>query len=256
MNGVHPDFRPPLPTPLPEGRGDRFETRTKLGARHRLPSPACGRGAGGEGREGKRLITRTLSRIASGLLLAGFAQLALAFDLDQLSEQLGKPEVVRGSFVQEKHLRALPQPLTSRGTFVLARDHGLLWLLERPLQQDYRIDDKGIARRTEQGWQFVAQQSATAQQNRLFLAVLKGDSSGLRQDFELSLSGTADAWQLDLKPRSVLLKQVFNAIVIRGGELVQRIELQETQGDSTVLRLEDNQADQSLSDTEQHDFQS
>lgn len=205
---------------------------------------------------GKNLIARCIARIISGLLLAGLAQQAMAFDLEQLSAQLGEPEVVRGSFIQEKHLRALPQPLTSRGHFVLARDHGLLWLLERPLQQDYRIDVQGIARRSEQGWQFVAQQSATAQQNRLFLAVLKGDSSGLRQDFELSLSGTAEAWQLDLTPRSVLLKQVFKAIVINGGELVQRIELQETQGDSTVLRLEDSQADQSLSDAEQHDFQS
>ncbi|TRO42210.1 outer membrane lipoprotein carrier protein LolA [Pseudomonas sp. ALS1131] len=207
-------------------------------------------------KSGRNPIARYISRIASGLLLASIAQLALAFDLDQLSEQLGKPEVVRGSFIQEKHLRALPQPLTSRGTFVLAKDYGLLWLLERPLQQDYRIDDQGIARRAEQGWQFVAQQSATAQQNRLFLAVLKGDSSGLRQDFDLSLSGSADNWQLDLTPRSVLLKQVFKAIVISGGALVQRIELQETQGDSTVLRLQDNQAGQSLSDAEQHDFQS
>ena len=205
---------------------------------------------------GKNLIARCIARIISGLLLAGLAQQAMAFDLEQLSAQLGEPEVVRGSFIQEKHLRALPQPLTSRGHFVLAKDHGLLWLLERPLQQDYRIDVQGIARRSEQGWQFVAQQSATAQQNRLFLAVLKGDSSGLRQDFELSLSGTAEAWQLDLTPRSVLLKQVFKAIVINGGELVQRIELQETQGDSTVLRLEDSQADQSLSDAERHDFQS
>lgn len=223
----------------------------------RLLSPAlAGIGCAARMKSGKHLIARYISRIASGLLLAGIAQLAMAFDLDQLSEQLGKPEVVRGSFIQEKHLRALPQPLTSRGRFVLAKDHGLLWLLERPLQQDYRIDAQGIARRSEQGWQFVAQQSATAQQNRLFLAVLKGDSSGLRQDFELSLSGTAEAWQLDLTPRSVLLKQVFKAIVINGGELVQRIELQETQGDSTVLRLEDNQADQSLSDAERHDFQS
>jgi outer membrane lipoprotein-sorting protein len=221
-----------------------------------LSADLAGIGCVARMQSGRNIIARHISRIASGLLLASIAQLAMAFDLDQLSEQLGEPEVVRGSFIQEKHLRALPQPLTSRGTFVLAKDYGLLWLLQRPLQQDYRIDAQGIARRSEQGWQFVAQQSATAQQNRLFLAVLKGDSSGLRQDFELSLSGSADAWQLDLTPRSVLLKQVFKAIVISGGELVQRIELQETQGDSTVLRLEDNQVDQSLNDAERHDFQS
>ncbi|MGG2395532.1 outer membrane lipoprotein carrier protein LolA [Pseudomonas sp. SH1-B] len=197
-----------------------------------------------------------LSRIVSALLFTCLTSLAHAFSLDDLSTQLSQPQVVRGDFIQEKHLRALPQPLTSRGNFVLAREQGLLWLLASPLRQDYRIDAQGIARRTEQGWQRVAQQSATAQQNRLFLAVLKGDSSGLREDFELSLSGNADAWQLELTPRSVLLKQVFSRILIDGGELVQRIELQETQGDSTVLRLENNRAAASLSDAELHDFQS
>ncbi|VXC13289.1 Outer membrane lipoprotein-sorting protein [Pseudomonas sp. 8Z] len=198
----------------------------------------------------RRLLTAAL-----GLLLAATAQLAQAFDLDQLSAQLGQSAVVRGQFIQEKHLRALPQPLTSHGQFVLAKDHGLLWLLKRPLQQDYRIDKQGIARRSEQGWQLVTQQSASAQQNRLFLAVLQGDSSGLRQDFELSLSGSATAWQLDLVPRSVLLKQIFQAVHISGGALVQRIELQETQGDSTVLRLQNSQADNALSDSERDDFQ-
>ena len=70
---------------------------------------------------------------------------AHAFDLQQLSDQLAKPSVIHGSFIQEKHLRALPQPLVSKGTFVLAKNHGLLWLLKTPLQQDYRITAKGIA---------------------------------------------------------------------------------------------------------------
>jgi len=80
-------------------------------------------------------------------LLAG--SLAYAFDLDQLAAQLGKPAVVRGPFVQEKHLRALPRPLTSEGHFVLSREQGLLWLLRKPLQQDYRIGAAGIARRVD-----------------------------------------------------------------------------------------------------------
>lgn len=196
-----------------------------------------------------------LLAVALAFALAGVSQLALAFDLDQLSSQLGAHAVVRGSFIQEKHLRALPQPLTSHGRFVLARDHGLLWLLEQPLQQDYRIDHRGITRRGGQGWQPVAQQGAGAQQNRLFLAVLKGDSNGLRQDFELSLSGSAEAWQLDLTPRGSLLKQIFTVIHISGGALVQRIELHEVQGDSSVLRLQDNQVGQALNNAEQHDFQ-
>lgn len=196
------------------------------------------------------LLFRSLGAVA----LLAVSSLANAFDLQQLSEQLAKPDVIHGQFIQEKHLRALQQPLISKGSFVLAKNHGLLWLLKTPLQQDYRITAKGIARREGNGWQMLPNKSAGAEQNRLFLAVLQGDSSGLQRDFELALSGDAQQWKLTLTPRSLLLKQVFNQINIDGGTLVQTIELLETQGDSTVLRMQDSTADQPLSDAEQHDF--
>ncbi|WP_448683261.1 outer membrane lipoprotein carrier protein LolA [Pseudomonas nicosulfuronedens] len=180
--------------------------------------------------------------------------LAHAFDLPQLAAQLGKPAVVRGEFIQEKHLRSLPQPLVSKGHFVLAKQHGLLWLLQTPLKQDYRIDAQGIARRDAKGWQQLPQRSASAQQNRLFLAVLEGDSSGLQRDFDLALSGEANDWKLTLTPRAVLLKQIFDSIEIAGGELVQRIELHEAQGDRTVLRMSSSQPGDSLTDAERSDF--
>jgi hypothetical protein len=195
-----------------------------------------------------------LVKCLSVLALLTMSALANAFDLQQLSEQLAKPEVIHGQFIQEKHLRALPQPLISKGSFVLAKNHGLLWLLKTPLKQDYRITGKGIARRDDNGWQLLPNKSAGAEQNRLFLAVLQGDSSGLQRDFELALSGDAQQWKLTLTPRSLLLKQVFNQINIDGGTLVQTIELLETQGDSTVLRMQDSTAGQPLSDAEQHDF--
>ena len=195
-----------------------------------------------------------MKRLFIWLLLCSLSPLAQAFDLQQLSDQLARPEVIHGQFIQEKHLRALPQPLTSRGRFVLAKNQGLLWLLQTPLQQDYRITAQGIARRDGNAWQMLPNKSAGAEQNRLFLAVLQGDSSGLQRDFELSLSGEPQQWKLTLTPRSVLLKQVFNQINIDGGELVQRIELLETQGDSTVLRMQDATHAQPLSEAEQHDF--
>ncbi|MGN8102750.1 outer membrane lipoprotein carrier protein LolA [uncultured Pseudomonas sp.] len=198
-----------------------------------------------------RFFASKLAPTVAALLLSFSAQ---AFDLQQLSDQLAKPLVIHGNFTQEKHLRALPQPLVSKGTFVLAKDHGLLWLLKTPLQQDYRITSRGIARRDANGWQLLPNKSAGAEQNRLFLAVLQGDSSGLQRDFDLQLQGEAQQWKLTLTPRSLLLKQVFTQINIDGGALVRTIELLETQGDSTLLRMQDSTADQPLSNAEQHDF--
>lgn len=209
-----------------------------------------------------RLIKRSALKLFASRLVPAMAVLlssfsAHAFDLQQLSEQLAKPSVIHGGFIQEKHLRSLPQPLTSKGNFVLARDLGLLWLLDTPLKQDYRITAAGIARRetdADGAWQMLPGKSAGAEQNRLFLAVLRGDSSGLQRDFELHLSGDTNGWQLTLVPRSLMLGQVFKQINISGAALVQRIELMETQGDSTLLKMIDSTSAQPLSESERTDF--
>lgn len=197
---------------------------------------------------------KRLARVLATLAVLIVSPLSAAFDLDDLQRQLSAPAVVKGPFIQEKHLRALPQPLLSEGEFVLARDHGLLWMLHTPLRQNYRIDAQGIARRDPSGWQVLPSRSAGAQQNQLFFAVLQGDSTGLQRDFELALSGDATQWQLRLTPRSLLLKQIFSRIDISGGRFVQRIELSETQGDSTVLRLPKSTGAAELSDMERSDF--
>ena len=206
-----------------------------------------------------REMSGRFKKLASKLAATGFVLMFLcssaqAFDLQQLSTQLARPQVIHGDFIQEKHLRALPKPLISTGTFVLAKDHGLLWQLKTPLQQDYRITAQGIARRNASEWQMLPGKSAGAEQNRLFLAVLQGDSSGLQRDFDLQLQGEASHWQLTLTPRSLLLKQIFTRINIDGGELVQRIELQETQGDSTLLKMQNSVSNHPLNEAEQHDF--
>ena len=202
-----------------------------------------------------RLFNRPSWRmlLALGLLLAATTH-ANAFDLLQLSLQLREPTVVRGTFTQQKYLRALPQPLVSVGTFVLARDSGLLWFLQDPVQQDYRISAGGIARRTPAGWKQTRQQGPAARQNELFLAVLQGDTEALQRDFELQLTGTAQAWALALTPRSTLLSQIFSNILIQGGATAERVELREAQGDSTLLLLTDIQIDDQLSPSEHHDL--
>ncbi|MDX9873871.1 MAG: outer membrane lipoprotein carrier protein LolA [Spongiibacteraceae bacterium] len=163
--------------------------------------------------------------------------LALGMTLEELSEQLRSHAVVRGSFVQEKHLRALAQPLVSSGRFVLAQEHGLLWLLETPISQRYRINTQGVARWHEQQWQPVPQGGAAAQQ-RLFLAALGGDVAALQRDFEITLIESDTGWRAELTPRGALLRQIFAGIQLIGAEVVQGIELQEQSGDRTVIRLQ------------------
>lgn len=179
---------------------------------------------------------------------------ALDLDLDQLAAQLSSVPLVHGKFVQEKHLRGLPKPLLSEGRFVLARARGLLWLMETPVKQDYRIVPNGIEQRTPDGWKAIRQQAGLAQQSRLFTAVLQGDRTALERDFTISLGKPATGWQLDLAPKSELLKQIFTRITITGAQYVERIEMNETQGDRTVVRMMSNSAAQPMSQQEKDDL--
>lgn len=192
------------------------------------------------------------------LFLAALALLPLsvqAFDLNSLQEQLRATPIVRGQFVQQKFLRSLPQPLTSRGEFTLVAGKGLLWLLRTPINQDLRINADGISRRDESGaWTALPQHTGAGRENQLFLSVLAGDTRGLEQNFDLALTGEADAWQLVLTPRSALLRQIFDNIQINGGALVDRIELRETQGDRSVLQMTNAAATQALTPEETRAF--
>lgn len=184
------------------------------------------------------------------------SQWAWAFDEQQLAEQLMAIKVLRGTFVQEKYLRGLDAPLTSNGEFVLAGEQGLLWNLQYPLVRSYRITDTGIALRVADDWQQQSKQDTVNRQSRLFLAVLAGDQQGLKEDFELTLTGDASDWQLILMPQALLLQQIFDRIVIRGDDYVRSIELHEKQGDRTLMRMHKIEQDRVLTNDEQQAFSS
>lgn len=192
---------------------------------------------------------------AAALLLCCATLPAWAFSLQDLQTQLRATPVVHGDFVQQKYLRSLPQPLTSTGHFTLAPNQGLLWQLRAPLQQDLRITPDGMFRRDDSGkWQALPQNAGSGRETRLFLSVLAGDTRGLQDNFDIALSGAPTAWQLVMTPRSALLKQIFSDIRIDGGQLVDRIELRETQGDRTVMQMKNAQPESRLNEEESRAF--
>lgn len=188
-------------------------------------------------------------------MLATLSWQAWAFDIKDLESQLQSTAVVRGDFIQEKFLRSLPQPLTSRGAFTLATGQGLLWHAHTPIELDMRITPQGIARLGPDGsWQAMPGHSGGNRESRLFLSVLAGDTQGLQSNFAIAVSGDAQAWELTLTPQSAMLRQIFDRIHITGGKLVDRIELFETQGDRSVLNMVNAQPAAQLTSEEQRAF--
>lgn len=179
------------------------------------------------------------------LLLSIISLPLWAFSEQELIVQLQQSHNVQGDFIQQRFLKALPQPIETQGKFALVAQKGLLWQMQRPFETQLRITPKGIEQWN--GTQWVANGNmAQSQQIRLFLGLLSGDLSGLKSHFDLALSGNAKQWTLQLTPNSLLMKQIFTSIMIEGGKVVTAMQLNETQGDRTQIQFQHLQINQAL----------
>jgi hypothetical protein len=162
------------------------------------------------------------------------------------AQSLGKAKVVRGKFLQRRHLADLAQPLESSGVFLFARAAGIEWHTELPFDSQFVLAEAGITQRDEGGVSFrmkASEQPALAVVSRVFFALFALDLDALSHDFELYGQARGSGWVLGLKPRSAALGSVFREAVVSGGASVERVVLEDGNGDSSEIILRDVQYD-------------
>jgi hypothetical protein len=68
---------------------------------------------------------------------------------------------------------------------------------------------------------------------------LAGDRKALERNYRLTLDGTAERWTLQLLPLDEKMQTVVKRIRIAGmGNAVRSIEITQTDGDSSLMRIE------------------
>ncbi len=179
-------------------------------------------------------------------LLMLFSGLSSAFSQQDLIALLQKSQNIQGGFTQQRFLKSLSKPIVSRGKFVLLANKGLLWQMQQPFAVDLRVKKDGIMQWNGSQW-IANNKLGQSEQINLFLGLLSGDISTLSAQFDLQLSGSPQQWRLTLTPSSLLMKQIFNHIIIKGDGLVREIELDEKQGDRTLILFSQVQTNQPLS---------
>ena len=127
------------------------------------------------------------------------------------ARSLANAKVVRGRFVQRRHLAGLARPLESSGTFLFSRDAGIDWHTELPFDSQFLLTGSHITQRDEGGVSLeidAADQPALAVVSRVFFALFALDLEALSHDFELYGERAGNAgWVLGLKPRTEALGQ-------------------------------------------------
>lgn len=156
--------------------------------------------------------------------------------------QLATPAVLRGGFVQEKHVAGFQRPLRSQGRFLLVRGLGIAWDTQAPFASEAVLAQGRLFTRLPDGGTQVlldgAQSPGAAAANALLLALLAGDLELLARDFELRETVGEGGWTLDLVPRPGPLARAFVRLRLAGDRHVREVEFEEAGGDTTRIRFD------------------
>jgi hypothetical protein len=172
---------------------------------------------------------------------------------------LAEGQVLRGQFVQERHLQGFENPLRSEGRFVLAPGHGLIWQTEKPFAITTVITAAGLAQEVNGNQTLKLEASKLPFHNQLYdmlSGALTGDWAKLEAGFTVTRSGDEQHWQVALKPRKADDPGMpFTAIDVTGSQLIDEILLTKPNGDFDKLSFHDQAiSDQPLSAAEMAAF--
>ena len=172
--------------------------------------------------------------------------------LAQLTAWLDQAGVIHADFAQTKTLQALKRPLRTSGQMVFARGQGVLWRIEKPYQASYALSSESVTEIGPDGSRKVRaarEVPALAQVGRVFQAIFQGDTRSLEEHFEVTVSGDAEHWRVDLAPKPALAR-FLKGITARGGRFLDLIEVDEAQGDHTRIEFRNSRLDAPLSEAE------
>ncbi|CAK1726574.1 LolA family protein [Vibrio crassostreae] len=210
--------------------------------------------------------------MASGLVSAKENSAAVN-SISELQTVLSENSIVRGEFTQTRNMEMFAQPLTSQGTFLLDKSSGLLWTQTTPFPVNLVLTDNKLSQRfADQPAKIITDKEnpMAFYFSHIFLSVFHGDTQKLQEQFALDFepetttntdesanaSSQDTRWTLTLKPKSAPMNAVFEAITLQGKNDIERIELREIRGDSTVIEFSQlSHLPEVLSDAEAQQFQ-
>lgn len=178
---------------------------------------------------------------------------ALPEALSDVVSILEEARTIRASFLQERQIKGLSRPLTSRGTFIYERGRGIAWVQETPFKIAYIVTPKGVRRQsmTEGLTSEAVEDNPIARQiSSTLLSVWSGDLTQLEKSFTIYRSGKITSWTVGLKPKSREVSSILSSIVLFGDKVVQRVSVTDANGDLSNFSLTNVESNPALTQDE------
>jgi hypothetical protein len=149
-------------------------------------------------------------------------------------------------FEEERHLRLLAEPLTTRGSVYFSPPHFLLRRVEDPVESALLIREGEAILRDRSGTRTLPLDLHPMLGSFVdtFALLLAGDLAALRQSYQVRWrpprADDSDEWEIQLEPLGPPLRLSITGIRIAGqGATVRALRVIEAEGDETRIRFFD-----------------
>jgi len=138
-------------------------------------------------------------------------------------------QTLMGTFTQEHPVQGYDQPIKTEGRFSISPGDMITWQIEKPMMTNTIINAKGL---TQTIGDFPLLRIKPEQVPYLLelesdlLQALSGDWDGLRGKFNISASGSNEAWVATITPRQTPnTPKPFRKVIAKGGRYVESAEV-------------------------------
>ncbi|NUZ05455.1 LolA-related protein [Piscinibacter koreensis] len=193
-----------------------------------LPADACG---------ARRRVLAAALGLFGGAALAGGAPL----DLAQLMQALARTRAGEATFVERREVQILDRTVESTGRLSFQAPDTFVRETLRPTNERLAVSGNQVTM-SRGGRSRTMDLDAVPEAAVIVEAIrgtLTGNRAALEKLFVPTVSGSLDAWQLDLVPREARMRgQVASVRVSGRAEIVREVAVQLADGDRSVMTIE------------------
>jgi hypothetical protein len=175
------------------------------------------------------------------LLLLTFALPVHADELlASILKRLAEPPVIRAQFVQERSIADMTRPTVSRGRITVSRLDGVLWQIESPVKLALAFTQSGVIETGPDGVRRSRGQRRGAvdtEVGRLMQSIVGANEESLKTAFDAVAQGSLERWTIRLTPRAREMARFLREVRLGGGRRLETIEIEETSGNGTAIRM-------------------
>lgn len=197
----------------------------------------------------RRLLLVLLSLLSLGL--SGVAQTSAAslpampqWGIERSQSDVpGAPQLLKGTFIQQKQTRFMRRPIRSSGTIIVSANQGIIWRTETPVTSTLVISQSHIISIDSQNKR--QQLGGASGLNMVFLNALTGNWQGLTEHFSLSVAQQAKQEPqaeaitcVTLMPKSEVTQSALQSIDVCGTkEDIREMHIVEPGGAKSLIQL-------------------